>query len=414
MTGWAIIGSCTDFSLPGRIQPLPEESALASLNAIRCPGKNLRVTIACVILVLSSAHVWAEPMTFELVSTRESCDQCTWIDASGVIDPSTPTALLKLLSEQEDSLLTASGLSVRLNSEGGDLAAGLELGRTIRAAGLSTEVGSTSFDPTGVAVRSETGTCESACAYAFLGGQQRTLGEDSQLGFHQFFDRDILSSRDASAFAGIDQLRDQYVIGVLVSYMVEMGVSAELIGIASSAGPEAMHYLSLEEATKLNVTTSDPGPVDWRVVPDGPRISLAAATDSLLRSIELFCVENDSTQVALRQSITLSEQDVVLRGSLSASIEKDIAPLISQLAIRIGDEELGLVENSLNASASALMIEFRFPTALLPEFLSEGTLQYVAPEGGGTQSEVVAQLLSGALPKGDGALLSQIMLRNCE
>ena len=60
---------------------------------------------------------------------------------------------------------------VRLESNGGSLVAGIQIGETIRLKGLQTLV------PAGA-------RCASACAMAWLGGTQRFMGPGAQIGLH--------------------------------------------------------------------------------------------------------------------------------------------------------------------------------------------------------------------------------------
>jgi len=58
---------------------------------------------------------------------------------------------------------------VRLDSEGGVIAVGLEVQTAIKQRGLNTDV---------------RGICSSACTIAFLGGVRRSAAQDARLGFH--------------------------------------------------------------------------------------------------------------------------------------------------------------------------------------------------------------------------------------
>ena len=69
---------------------------------------------------------------------------------------------------------------VALNSDGGSLLAGMTIGAMIREWGFQTEVNN--YDE-----RTKLGgRCFSACALAFLGGHQRSISDQSTIGFHQF------------------------------------------------------------------------------------------------------------------------------------------------------------------------------------------------------------------------------------
>jgi hypothetical protein len=139
----------------------------------------------------------AEPMHFEIRQTGGNhC--CFWIQAFGEITEETPKAFEAFL----DTTKSAPGV-VRFDSPGGNLIGGITLGEVIRARGFATEVGSSKFNdylvPGGTTkiYSQEPGTCASACAYAFLGGVERSFDSDSHLGFHRFYIGNALSAPTA-------------------------------------------------------------------------------------------------------------------------------------------------------------------------------------------------------------------------
>jgi hypothetical protein len=145
----------------------------------------------------------------------------------------------------------ASGIdapAIYLNSPGGDLQEALRIGRIIRASGLMTKIGTLE----GVEIDEfgrpsdfpKNGRCESACAYAFMGGQERRLGS-GRLGLHRFY----------STERGLTSDETQFLSGLLVEYMVEMGIDARLFLAASKEGAEGMYYVSEAEALDYAIVT---------------------------------------------------------------------------------------------------------------------------------------------------------------
>ena len=113
-------------------------------------------------------------------------NQTNIIVADGDITRDTSKYFRKFLAT---SPLDGSIFVVALNSPGGDLLGGLELGRLIRSENLHTAVLKFRRHPlSGELIREseEPGSCFSACALAFLGGNRRELISESKLGFHQF------------------------------------------------------------------------------------------------------------------------------------------------------------------------------------------------------------------------------------
>ena len=78
---------------------------------------------------------------------------------------------------------------VYLHSPGGRLTEGIKLGLLFRKYGLWTSVGQlVKDDNSRLPIPADSALCASACAIAFLGGKNRSLGKNDKLGFHQFFD----------------------------------------------------------------------------------------------------------------------------------------------------------------------------------------------------------------------------------
>lgn len=163
------------------------------------------------------------------------------------------------------------GFRVLLNSRGGNLQAGLELGQIFRDRGYQTEVGR--LQPcedcglSGVEV-SRNAICASSCAFAFMGGERRLLQGDRQLGLHQF------SARQSPAAALLDPeggLTEGYNVSqlttaILVNYLVEMGIDARIFRLVAGTSPKDLHWVSQDEAKAFDVVTPV-GFGPWRLEP---------------------------------------------------------------------------------------------------------------------------------------------------
>lgn len=208
----------------------------------------------------------------------------------------------------------ASGYRIRLNSPGGSLIEGLRLGFLLRDNGYHTEVGrieySTNADgyTEGYLAPEETeGLCLSACALAFLGGEVRDEYSATKLGFHQFYGgaeeaaQSSLSRIDLHA-EGLSQ--SQIMSGIIVSYMVEMGVDARVFAAASQAGPNDLTILTREEAIAFNVVTPG-GFGSWFLEPYGGGIIAASKRLGPTRpydqvhQVTVFCRKGDGGKLML-------------------------------------------------------------------------------------------------------------------
>ncbi|MGH7095903.1 MAG: hypothetical protein ACREFB_20540, partial [Stellaceae bacterium] len=156
-----------------------------------------------------------------------------YIFADGDITADTPAEFQKFLDANHPAATT----TVVLNSNGGDLGAGLAIGRLIRKYKLWTQVGS--LLPVNIGVSPTvpdrmvpylrvssappySGYCYSSCTFAFLGGVSRFIDYGSDYGVHRFAFVNPTSSTDIGDEA-------QQMSGELVRYVVEMGVNAQFV-----------------------------------------------------------------------------------------------------------------------------------------------------------------------------------------
>lgn len=250
------------------------------------------------------AEAFSRPMTFRDATSKGNSNVSVWTAAVGLITKDTPQEFLKYVQEN-------GGVDqVVLHSPGGNLSAGMELGRLFREFGATTHVGETvrwdveSNYPCRTWVDTvENGECSSACAWAFMGGVTRFLpspyyptNKPSRLGFHQFYD----PTDPASAFMSPDQikkLRDesisvaQLVTGQTVLYAIEMGVSADAIALATNTGSSTINYPSPEVLAEFKITTPQ-GFGKWFLEPYKGGMVAAAKPDlptSMLVQTTSFC-----------------------------------------------------------------------------------------------------------------------------
>ncbi|AHM03031.1 periplasmic protein-like type [Roseibacterium elongatum DSM 19469] len=190
-------------------------------------------------------------------------------------------------------------LPIVFNSPGGDLAAGLELGRLIREAGYRTGIARSVLEPSMPPegrfrhYRTAGAICDSACAYAFLGGVDRAIGEGAAIGFHQFIDPSMfeLGEGEVSALEMlIDSARDQYVTGLIVEYLVEMGIDLGLYPIAAAVGPaDPIRRLTRDEIRELGVARQAGDLEGWTVHAFGNGLFAEATDESTGQVARLFC-----------------------------------------------------------------------------------------------------------------------------
>lgn len=118
---------------------------------------------------------------------------------------------------------------VILNSEGGNVRAGIEIGRAIKLRGFAT------------AVPPET-LCASACALTWLAGSPRFLDGTSKLGFH-------------AAYRVVDGKASESGVGnaLVGAYLNQIGLPDSAIIYVTSAPPEGIEWLTADKASTVGI-----------------------------------------------------------------------------------------------------------------------------------------------------------------
>ncbi|MBV6658722.1 MAG: hypothetical protein KI785_13235 [Devosiaceae bacterium] len=184
-----------------------------------------------------------QPMRFSLVDNDLDCASCRYVRAVGDIKDFTAAQFRQFVRRYD---LAETALTVVLDSPGGDVIAGLRLGREIRRYGFSTQVGLAQRQPTG-GYRLRPGDCASACTFSFLGGVKR-YAEDGVIGVHRFFPANLEPDRRVIMRPG-----DEAVAAMIKVYAVDMGVNGHFIDLSLDVPPADLRYLSNAELRELAV-----------------------------------------------------------------------------------------------------------------------------------------------------------------
>lgn len=187
--------------------------------------------------------------------------------ADGQIDRDTPRKLASFISREVPKVDTEwSGLRICFNSPGGDLVASLQLGQLIRKLALDTCLAST-YDRVIPGTFGEQETfvknvvCASACAFAFLGGINRSVEDGSRYGIHQFYKQ----------AGNIGDGATQATMVILASYMEQMGVDRSLLDAASIVPSKKIYWVPIDDLRQLRVDNMTPVMAKWQLspLPDG-------------------------------------------------------------------------------------------------------------------------------------------------
>ena len=135
--------------------------------------------------------------------------------------------LLNDYEQFRNKVSTISKAIVVFQSDGGIAIAGIEIGKLIRLRNFSTIV------PRGK-------RCASACAIAWLGGTQRYMGTNAQIGFHAAYDPETGHENGA-------------VNALVGAYLSQIGLPDLAVLYITKAAPTSMTWLSLADAKKVGI-----------------------------------------------------------------------------------------------------------------------------------------------------------------
>jgi hypothetical protein len=190
---------------------------LRKMEGIMLPEKLFLASFA-LWCVLSGSFTMANAATI----TQRQSDEITFIFIEGALEYGDHEQFVQ-------AALPAKRGVVILSSPGGNLNAGLEIGKAIRLKGFSTYV------PGGF-------SCSSACALAWLGGIKRFADSQSEIGFHAAYTMDGTKAKEsgmANALVG--------------AYLNQLGLSEDAITFITAASPDNMQWLKEEQANAIGI-----------------------------------------------------------------------------------------------------------------------------------------------------------------
>lgn len=368
-------------------------------------------------LLLFAFQAHSGPMTFRMATTGGICVGCTWIDATGDITPETTNEFEEFLETHD--MKARLGYPLMFNSKGGDLGAALRLGRRLRELEASVGVAKTTYEPASNHATpnlEDSGVCYSACAYAFLGGQVRDL-ENGTLGFHQFFDDDILANRNENSFGTVDRLRDHYVVGVLITYLIDMGIDAGFFSLYAATPPESMRIITASEAIDWGIITDTKASKAWKILPLGQGLMLQTESADKSDGVRLFCLRSQPDRMHFQFLFRTADGQSRLVSVEASGLASEIAGYLSKTSGRAGQTPLSLKFERLYDDSDYgfdLNFDFTFPTEQLAEF-SPSTFIALEPDDSLAyfDAAVVHSFFSRQLPPDSTHALFTIAARNC-
>jgi hypothetical protein len=170
-----------------------------------------------------------------------------------------------------------SHMVVYIDSTGGNLEAGIGIGRQIRQYGLWTDVGRFVLEqpdpskPLSPRKRVE-GKCFSAATMIYLGGRLRRFSEGSKFGVHRFSFKNPVPDHVGQS---------QVLSAKIASYLNDMGVSSEFLELSSATDANDISFVDQERLKELGVITGGQTGVEWTVQARGKMMYVRGERDSV-------------------------------------------------------------------------------------------------------------------------------------
>ena len=319
-----------------------------------------RHALMLLLQFLSIPAAIAAPMTVTVAPRSQIeilIEAPTRIYLEGDIDPGASKRLRAALNE-----VKSKTVAVEMNSPGGNLLVGMELGRIIRQSGASTRIASRSSNDGGQSV-----VCMSACALAFLGGVYRYSVKGSAYGVHRI-------SRSSGPREG-DLAMGQLLSATVLSYIREMGADPDLFALMSKTDASSIYILSRNEMEQLNVINNGRLPPTWTLEAVEGSTYLKGAQDTWVGSGKAM-LSCPSRKLVFFSFYTAGEktQSIVSGGWVhSLFVDDEIFPIAGPIQIEnvSGDvnamfvltpEQFRKVQSAQRSIGHAMQLTYEAPT----------------------------------------------------
>ena len=247
-----------------------------------------------------STRMERDGFVIDVASNGGNCNGCEWLVLDGRI-PADAGSMLETWIKKND--YTGVPLTIVMNSNGGSLIGGIRLGQTIRRLGLKTEVGKTVPEPDIPHFQKQApGGCYSSCAYAFLGGVQRTVASGTY-GVHQFYSDAFFDTPAQKAFSAMDLSAQQALTGVILAYVVEMGADPQVVIAANGMRPDEIFKPSEAQLKDWKVVFDPDAYGGWRIEPFKDGIVLFSRSQSGRSQLSLTCGRNGAELLVTKKGL---------------------------------------------------------------------------------------------------------------
>ena len=208
-----------------------------------------------------------------------------------------------------------NGSHLFINSLGGSVYGGMELGRVIRKFNLNISIG-TKGNKLDLIKRNgiNSGYCYSACSFAYLGGNFRFFNIDKdKYGVHRFSTRGFEGNEEAA----------QIHSAAIVNYIREMNVDIKLFEIASKVDKNTIYLLSKNEMISLNIANNGTTKPMWEIVAFEGQMYLKAQRDTQygMQKIMFMCFNKNIITIIMFESMQ-RENDILMHTAQDLVIDE--------------------------------------------------------------------------------------------
>jgi hypothetical protein len=229
---------------------------------------------------------------------------------------------------------------VALQSTGGSLIAGIDIGTQIRLRNYTTLV------PSGV-------LCASACAVAWLGGTNRLMGPGALIGFHAAY---------------VDQSGQAIETGVgnalLGAYLNKLGLPDRAIIFITQAHPNSLTWLTIEDAAReginvalFNTPAQTPnaaaGPTSSPTLPQQPSPISALEKRASIATTEFLDRLSQPVSLVTSYLTSIYADDIMYFGKVTS--KQDVLRATIKYMERWPERSYSIIQDSINCNSDSLI-----------------------------------------------------------
>jgi len=260
----------------------------------------------------------------------------------GEIDADAPQRFATLVASGK----VPAGSDIYLNVTGGDLKAGMALGRIFRAQGMATHLGARR-QPKGASLAARTAMCVDACTYAFFGGRYRWTPSGN--------DRIGLTAAAAGGGAGSSQTTPE-----VAAYLKSMGINLDALGPSAHADKDGVVWLKADTMIAAGLANNGrlAPTATYDLTPPGPTLELRQIDRQGEHRLKVQCEPGKTTVTGYDPIGVQRAREIVARNAHS------------YLELNGQDKVLEQTGNGAAVEGNALVITRSYPPADLVDLVS--------------------------------------------